>query len=244
MLNIRFKLTYLFFFICLAINAQDAILADSIAKKLDIKIVLLKTFLEESKIPSMTYSEFYDTNGKLKCRTSFNNNFNLIEIKEYFIYNLSGQLIKKQDVSFSRNDSSVSTQTYSYNNKGQLDKNSHGKIEYRYNGQGQVISRIEKNDKSIDSTIYSYDSLGYLLSKENNWSYLKEKITWEYNNNQQLINEIRWYFFSPVEIYQYKNSFFYNEKGLITHSYQVQTITPEGEVLEPNRRYIYEYLYY
>jgi hypothetical protein len=229
------------------VHGQNSFVSDTTAKQLGVRTAIKKTYFVDSKTPSMTYTEFYDNNGKLTKRTSFNNHFNSISISESFLYNSKGQLIEERNIHYNQNDSTVDTQKYSYNSKGNLDSNFKGKIKYKYDDKGRVIERVEKTAKPSDlKTIYSYDSLGQLISVEEYlYNSMQQKRIFIYNEKGQIIKETSSYYYSQKSIpnAEYENTFVYNEKGLAITEYQKQTITSPGDKSD-NRTYTYEYSFY
>jgi len=233
--------------VVIKVYGQQLFVPDTTAKKLVVRTATKKTYFGESKTPSMTYTEFYDSNGKLTKRTSFNNHFNTMSISESFAYNDKGQLIEERSIHYSQKDSTVSTQTYSYNSKGQLDSNFFGQINYKYDNKGRVVERIEKTAKPSNlKTVFSYDSLGQIISTEEYmYNSLQQKRTYTYNDKGQIIKETSSYYYSKTSTpnSEYENSFTFNEKGLVTIEYQKQTITSSNDKSD-NRTYTYEYSFY
>ena len=149
-----------FFLISVNASAQTSIVPDSIAKKLGIKTVVRKLFYRDSLTANETWTEYYDSVGKIIKATSVSEYNFIFYIKLYF-YNKKGQLIKERAVDYGGNDSFVSIRNYSYNPKGQF-KNSN-KLYYTYNLRGRLISCLEKISKnSIKIINYDYDSIGRL----------------------------------------------------------------------------------
>ena len=247
MLKISYILTISLLTMFIQVRGQHSFVTDTTANKLGVRTAIKKTYFGDSKTPSMTYTEFYDNNGKLTKRTSYNNHFNSISICEYFFYNSKGQLVEERNIHYNQNDSTIDTQKYSYNSKGQLDSNFEGKIKYKYDGKGRVIERVEKTAKPSDlKTIYSYDSLGQLISVEEYfYNSMQQKRIFSYDDKGQILKETSSYYYSQKNIpnSEYENTFLYNEKGLVTTEYQKQTITSSGDKSD-NRIYTYEYAFY
>ena len=229
------------------VHGQQLFVPDTTIKKLGVKTAIKKTYFGDNNTPSMTYTEFYDNNGYVTKRTSFNNHFNSISISESFFYNIKGQLVEERNIHYNQNDSTIDTQTYSYNSKGQLDSNYFGKINYKYDVKGRVIERVEKSAKPSDlKTVFSYDSLGQLIIIEKYfYSSMQQKRVFSYNDKGQIIKETSSYYYSQENIpySEYENTFLYNEKGLVATEYQKQTITSSGDKAD-NRIYTYEYTFY
>lgn len=248
MLKTYYILTILLLSICIKSSGQHSFVADTTAKKLSIKTAVKEIYYSNRKTPSTTYTDYYDINGKLTERISFNNNFNSISIKEFYFYNNKGQLIKEKDVNYNLKDSSIYIQSYSYNSKGLIDNNSYGKIQYRYDRIGRVIESNEKTAKPSDlKYVFTYDSLGNLKYKEEYfYNSLQEKRSWEYNFKRQIVKETSTYYDSQNEALtsEYENTFIYNEAGLLSTEYQKQTIVPAKEAKSEDRIYKYEYTFY
>lgn len=247
MLNTSYILTISLLAIFIQVRGQQSFAPDTTAKKLRLKTAIKNTYFGDNKTPSMTYTEFYDNNGYVTKRTSFNNHFNSISISESFAYNTQGQLVEERNIHYNQNDSTIDIQTYSYNSKGQLDSNYFGKINYKYDVNGRVIERVEKTAKPSDlKTVFSYDSIGQLIKiEEYFYSSMQNKRVFSYNDKGQIIKEASSYYYSQKNIpnSEYENTFLYNEMGLVTTEYQKQTITPSGDKSD-NRIYIYEYTFY
>jgi hypothetical protein len=247
MLKITYILTISLLTMFIHVGGQNPIVSDTSAKKLSVRTAIQKTYFGDSKTPSMTYTEFYDNNGKLTKRTSFNNHFNSTSICEYFFYNSNGQLEELKNIHYSQNDSTIDTQKYSYNSKGQLDSNFKGKIKYKYDRKGRVIERVEKTAKPSDlKTNYSYDDFGQLIIvKEYLYNSMQQKRVFSYNGKGQILKEISSYYYSKKSIpnSEFENTYLYNDKGLVTTEYQKQTIKSSGDNSD-NRIYTYEYTYY
>jgi hypothetical protein len=249
MLKTYFILTVLLFLCCIKSKGQQMV-ADSIAKRLRVQTTIQKTFFSDNKTPGYTYTEFYDTTGKMTQQLSLNNHTNIISIKKFFFYNNKGQLIKEKNIHFNYygNDSTVSTQNYSYNSTGQLSKNFKGKIKYQYDNKGRVIESIEKTAKPSDlKKTFTYDSLGQLKLEETYfYNSIEHKKSWDYNNKRQIIKETSSYYDSQNNLptTQYENTFIYNEQGLVTTKYQKQTIVSITDNKADNRVYTFEYSFY
>jgi len=230
------------------LNAQNSSVVDSIAKKLKIKEVIKRIYFGENEALSMTYTELYDTNGKLTKRISYNNNFNSIVIKEYYFYNQQGQLEKDINIKYNLSDSSVYTQTYSYNSKGDLDSNAFGKIRYKFDEKGRLIESIEKTVTPVDlKIIYSYDSQSRLKEEKQYFiNGLRARINWKYNKIGQIVKKISTYYDSNNDqlTSAYINTFVYNKIGLLTTEYQKQIKISIINKKEVDRIYRYEYSFY
>ncbi|MES2779685.1 MAG: hypothetical protein V4651_07270 [Bacteroidota bacterium] len=233
--------------LCIFASGQNTSVADTLAKKWKVRTAIMKTYFGNSKSPSMTYTEFYDSDGKMIKRTSFNNHLNTLSIKEYFFYNGKGQLLKEQDIHYNKKDSLVDIQTYSYNSTGLLSRNFNGEIKYRYDRNGRVIERIEQTAKSGSlKTIYAYDSSARLiLEKKHLFNYKIQIRTIGYNIKGYIDKEIISYYDSQeaedFATSEYEHTFIYTEKGLREAEYQKQT---SGSPRSADRIYTYEYTFY
>lgn len=247
MLKTYYILTISLLTMFIQVHGQQLFVPDTTAKKLGIRTAIRKSYFGDSKTPSMTYTEFYNNNGKLTRRTSFNNHFNSISICEYFFYNNKGQLSEERNIYYNQNDSTINTQKYSYNSKGQLNSDFKGKIKYKYDGKGRVIERVEKTAKPSDlKTIYSYDSLGQLITVEEYfYNSMQQKRIFSYDDKGKILKETSSYNYAKKSIpnSEFENTFFYNEMGLLTIEYQKQIITSSGNKSD-NRIYTYEYVFY
>jgi hypothetical protein len=227
--------------------AQISFVKDTLAKKLGISAAIKKTYFNNDTISSMIYTEFYDKNGRLTIRKSFNNHLKTVVINEFFFYNNKAQLIEERSVNYNFKDSIYHTQIYTYNTKGQLANNLYGKINYKYDKKGRVIEQIEKTAKLGNfKTTFFHDSLGQLAFKEEyTHNVLEKKTLYTYNNKKQITTEMYLYYDNEQSVpsSEYQNSYIYNEAGLITIEYQKQLKKLPETKLE-NRKYTYEYLYY
>jgi hypothetical protein len=244
----RFKLLILLLTLFFEVHGQQLI-PDTTARKIGLKNAIKKAYFGDSKIVSKIWTEFYDKDGKLTKQTVFDYYINSISICTYFYYNNKGQLEETRIISYLPNDSTIDTQKYSYNSKGQLDLNFKGKIKYKYDDLGLVIESVEKTAKSSDmKTIYSYDSLGQLVSKE---EYLHDsmdcKRIFSYNVKGKILKiKSTHYDSQKSDLYpysEYEFTYLYNDKGLVTTEYQMKTI-PSFADKSDNKIYTYEYLFY
>lgn len=236
------------FIISIQMNAQYA--TDTVAKKLNIKKILKKVYHNNDKTPSMTYTEFYDNNGKRTKRTSYNNRLSSISIQEYFFYNNKGQLIKEKSVHYNQNDSTISIQNYSYNLKGELDSNAFGRITYKYNKKGELIESIHKTAKPHCNikNLYIYNSLGLLKKEIAYYCNSKEREdVLDYNDHSTLVKRTITHYSNDSEGIKpgskYEHSYIYKENGLLETEYQKEIIAYSHNRSD-NRTYTYEYLSY
>lgn len=252
------------------VHGQNPFVTDTTAKQLGVRTAIKKTYLHDSLTLRTLCTEFYDNNGKLTKRTSSFDKCHTIS--ESFLYNSKGQLIEKRNINYYQSNSTIDTQKYSYNSKGQLESNFIGKIKYRFDDKGRVKERVEKTNVPVDLyIIYSYDSLGQIISVEEYlYNSMKQKRIYSYNEKGQIVKEemylyknllqkrifnynekgqfiketcTDYYNIKGVPNSEYVRTFFYNEKGLITTEYQTQTITSQGNKSD-NRIHTYEYTLY
>ena len=230
----------------ISLNSYSQMIADSLALKHKIVSVQKQVFFDGKDNPSMTYTEFLDAKGLMEVETSWSNNLNKMLSRKYCFYDNKNQLVKIQTYYYSQQDSSLSTETFEYNELGLYKNNEFGPIDYQYNEAGLLIKKTEQTAKPYqDVTTYAYDKAGRLIKTENFfYSGLSSRTTFEYNSAGQLKKEIVSYFgadkINPTA--QYEHVYKYDQRGLLTTHYQKQTINKRSEKLETRvYRYTYEF---
>ncbi len=224
--------------------SQMADIPDSLRHK--IVSVQKQTFFNGDESPSMTYTEYFNELGQVNVQTSWNNHFNSMSIKKYYFYDSKGQLNKIQSIHYSKADSSISTETFTYNQQGLLKKNHFGIIKYKYNQDSLLIEKVEKTAKPYDhKTTYSYDSLKRLTKIETFfYSGLDSRRVYEYDSTGKIVKEIKSYFYGDKEnpSSQYEHIFEYDKNGLLTIEFQNQTINRGSDKKETRvYKYVYEF---
>ena len=167
--------------ICLIVNSIESsaqqLIADSIAKRCRVKSVSWKGNDHIQKKFLNSYTEYYDTNGKI---TEYLDDFydssqtHIIQpnYRELFYYNSKDQLVKKQEIRhpyyIAKEDSTYTTETFMYDKHGRLMK-SHSVFENSKHGYTITYSykkHRKKERANYNVTISKYDNKGRVIEEK------------------------------------------------------------------------------
>lgn len=238
-----FKKIYLIFILLLLksniIKAQS--IADTIAKRLGVHIITQKTFYSDIASDSAklqtTNIQYYNLKGKIifsfdinghrdSIWQRINGRRDSIFQKTYYNYNRKGKLIKRTDIQYKLNDSTINV--YHTNQKSDGRK----KI---YNKEGKLIEIYHEPTSYIIKDSLIYDSLGNLICfiKYRRDSMI-EKSLYEYNKMKQMYKYTLVFYLKGNLYAKYETDYDYYENGLLKESYDIVF----------RRTDIYEYTFY